>query len=55
MGRACSTQGAKLNSCMVLVRKPEGKRPLGSSKYWWEDYVKMDLRERSRVALYGLD
>jgi hypothetical protein len=28
-----------------LVRKPEGKRPLGRPTRRWEDGVKMDLRE----------
>jgi hypothetical protein len=29
----------------VLVGKPEGKRPLGRPRRWWEDGVRMDLRE----------
>ena len=29
----------------VLVRKPEGKRPLGRSKCKWEDNIKMELQE----------
>jgi len=29
----------------VLVREPEGKRPLGRSKCIWEDNIKMDLQE----------
>jgi hypothetical protein len=29
----------------VLVGRPEGKRPLGSSRGRWEDNIKMDLRE----------
>jgi hypothetical protein len=29
----------------VLVGRPEGKRPLGKSRRWWEDNIKMDLRE----------
>jgi hypothetical protein len=29
-----------------LVGKPEGKRPLGRTRYRWEDDIKMDLRER---------
>jgi hypothetical protein len=29
----------------VLVRKPEGKRPLGRPKRKWEDNIKMDLQE----------
>ena len=30
---------------MVLVGKPEGKRPLGRPRRRWEDNIKMDLRE----------
>jgi hypothetical protein len=30
---------------MVLVGKPEGKRPLGRRRHRWEDNIKMDLRE----------
>jgi hypothetical protein len=29
----------------VLVRKPEGKRPLGRPRRRWEDWIRMDLRE----------
>jgi hypothetical protein len=29
----------------VLVRRPEGKRPLGRPRHRWEDNNKMDLRE----------
>jgi hypothetical protein len=29
----------------LLVRKPEGKRPLGRPRRRWEDGVRMDLRE----------
>jgi hypothetical protein len=29
----------------ILVRKPEGKRPLGSPRRGWEDNIKMDLQE----------
>jgi hypothetical protein len=28
----------------VLVRKPEGKRPLGRPRRKWEDGIRMDLR-----------
>jgi hypothetical protein len=31
--------------CRVLVRKPEGKRPLGRPRRRWEDNVRMDLKE----------
>jgi hypothetical protein len=29
----------------LLVRKPEGKRPLGRPRRRWEDNIKMDLQE----------
>jgi hypothetical protein len=29
----------------VLVGRPEGKRLLGRPRRWWEDNIKMDLRE----------
>jgi hypothetical protein len=29
----------------ALVRRPEGKRPLGRHRGRWEDNIKMDLRE----------
>ena len=28
----------------ILVRKPEGKRPLGRPRYRWEDDIKMGLQ-----------
>ena len=28
----------------VLVRKPEGKRPLGRPRRRWEDNIKMDIQ-----------
>jgi hypothetical protein len=33
------------NVYRVLVRKPEGKRPLERPRHRWEDGIKMDLRE----------
>jgi len=32
----------------VLVRKPEGKRPLGRPRRRWKDDIKMDLQEVGR-------
>ena len=32
----------------VLVRKPEGKRPLGRQRRRWEDNIKMELQEVER-------
>jgi hypothetical protein len=45
MGGACSTNGEKRNAYRILVRKTEGKRPLGKPRRRWEDNIKMGLRE----------
>jgi hypothetical protein len=37
--------GKGKNVYRVLVGKPEVKRPLGSPRSRWEDWIKMDLRE----------
>jgi len=36
----------------ILVRKPEGKRPLGRPRHRWEDNIKMGLQE---VGCGGMD
>jgi len=36
----------------VLVRKPEGKRPLGTTRSRWEDNIKIDFQE---VGCRGMD
>jgi hypothetical protein len=37
--------GEKRNVYRLLVRKPEGKRPLGRPRRRWIDNIKMDLLE----------
>ena len=37
--------GVRRGVYMVLVEKPEGKRPLGRPRCGWEDNIKMDLQE----------
>jgi hypothetical protein len=37
--------GEERNVYRVLMRKPEGKRPLGRPRHRWEDGIRMDLRE----------
>jgi hypothetical protein len=37
--------GKKRNSYRLLVRKPEGKRPLGRPRRRWMDKIRMDLGE----------
>ena len=45
MGRTCSPYERSRNAYRVLVRKPEGMRPLRRPRCRWEDNIKMDLRE----------
>jgi hypothetical protein len=46
VGWTCGTheEGRGVNG--VLIRRPEGKRPLGGPGRRWEDNIKIDLRER---------
>jgi hypothetical protein len=37
--------GPKRTADRILVRKPEGKRPLGRPRRRWVDNIKIDLRE----------
>jgi hypothetical protein len=39
----------------VLVRKPEGKRPLGRPKHSWENNIKMDLQEEGYGSIGWID
>jgi hypothetical protein len=52
MGRACSTNGEKRNAYRILVGKPEGKRSLKRLIHWWQDNIKMNLRE---IGWGGID
>jgi len=52
MGGACGTYWEKRNAYMVLLGKPEGKRPLGRLKRSWEDNIEMDHKE---VEWRGMD
>jgi hypothetical protein len=45
MSRAPSAYGEKRGACRVLMRKPEGKRPLGRRRRRWKGNIKMDLQE----------
>jgi hypothetical protein len=44
MGRAGSTHGEKRNAYMILMGRPEGKRPLGRPRHKCEDNFKIDYR-----------
>jgi hypothetical protein len=43
MCEACSTNREKRNAYRLLVRKPEGKKPLGGPRRRWVDNIRMDL------------
>jgi hypothetical protein len=45
MGRACSTNGAKMNAYRIFVGKSKGKRPLRRPRRRWVDNIEMNLRE----------
>jgi hypothetical protein len=42
----------KRNAYVILVGKPEGKRPIGRLRGGWKDNIKMDLRE---IGWGGMD
>jgi hypothetical protein len=46
--------GEMKNAYSILVRKPEGKRPLGRPRHRWEDNIRKDHR-KIRVRVCGLD
>jgi hypothetical protein len=52
MGGACSPYGERRSLYMVLLGKPEGKRPFGRPRLRWKDNIKMDLQE---VGFGGMD
>jgi hypothetical protein len=37
--------GEMRNAHNIVVRKPEGKRPVGRHRHRWEDHTRRDLRE----------
>jgi hypothetical protein len=36
-----------------MVEQLEGKRPLGSPKRRWEEYIKMDLKDQDKITRTG--
>jgi len=46
--------GERRGVCRVLVRKTEGKRPLGRPRRRWEDNINMGL-SGSGMWCYGMD
>jgi hypothetical protein len=50
----CGTYGGQQKCLQGLVRKPEGKRPLGRPRHRWENKIKIHLTE-FRVGRGGLN
>jgi hypothetical protein len=46
MGRTYSTNEPKRNAYRILVKKPEGNRPLGRPRRRWVDNIEMEIRKR---------
>jgi hypothetical protein len=46
--------GEKRNAYRMLVRRPEGKRPLGRPRHRWVDNIKIHLREIGWDVVIGL-
>jgi hypothetical protein len=44
--------GERIGVYMVLVGKPEGRRPLGRPRHRWEDNIKLNL---SGSGMWGID
>jgi hypothetical protein len=45
----------KRNAYRILMRKPEGKRPLGRPRRRWADNIKIELRETGRDDMDWID
>jgi hypothetical protein len=46
---------AERNTYRILVRKPEGNRPLRRPRCKWVDNIKMDLRETGWSSMDWID
>jgi hypothetical protein len=45
MGRACSTHVEKRIAYRIVVRNPEGIKPLERPRHRWVDDIKLELKE----------
>ena len=52
MSGECSAYGERRGVYSVLMKEPEGKRPLGRPRHKWEDNIKVDIKE---VGCGGMD
>ena len=54
MDEACSIHGGEEGAYMILVRKTEGRMPLGRPKLRWENNIKMEFQAVEWGARTGL-
>jgi hypothetical protein len=47
--------GEKRGAYMILVGRPEGRRPLGRPRHRWDDNIKMDLQEVGRGGMNWIE
>jgi hypothetical protein len=40
------------NAYKIVVRKPQGKKPLGRPRHGWDDNIKMNIKE---IGYEGVD
>jgi len=45
VSRTCGMHGVGRGVYRILVGRPSGKRSLERPRCWWENNIKMDLRE----------
>jgi len=50
--RTFGMDGEKTSAYRVLVRKPEGKRPLGRPRFKWEGHTRIILKQTNVSGLY---
>jgi hypothetical protein len=51
-GTLSTDRGKGVTACNILVEKPERRRPLGKTRYRWEDNMKKDNEE---IGWEGVD
>ena len=54
MGRACGAYRREEGAYRILVRKPEGKRPLWRPKPRWVSNILMNLQEMEYGHIYWI-
>ena len=52
MNTAFGVYRGQIRACRLWARKPESKRPLGRTRFKWEDIIKTDLEDTSWKKLY---